>query len=82
MLAFVLACVGLRLTMAVWTKHPQVFSTMIVADAVDVIDLYRQGLAPPLGETAVVASILKNPSLEQTTLDCKARPAFSQEPFR
>jgi len=46
-----------RLAMAIRTQHAQVFQTIIIPYAVDVIDLNCEGSAPPFADATIRTDI-------------------------
>ena len=56
--------------MAVWAEHAQVFESVVVADAVDVVDLDAERFPFPIAEPTVLASILEQTRAQQPSLNC------------
>src|SRR5579884_2787757 len=65
--------------MAVRAEHAQVLHAMIGPDAVDVVDLDGEGLAPPFTEPTLVAPVAEHPRRQQTTLYGTAKAAALQD---
>jgi hypothetical protein len=54
---------------AVRAQHSQILQAIVVPDAVDVIDLNAEVLAPPFAQATVLAPIFKYTSPDQAVLD-------------
>jgi len=54
---------------AVRAEHTEIFDPMIVLEAIDVVDLYGQRMAPPFTEATQVATIRDYTSPKQMALD-------------
>lgn len=59
----------IRLAVAVGTEHTQVFKTIIVAYAIDVVYLHGERLSQPLAKPAFLATILQQPSPKQASFN-------------
>ncbi len=71
---YVSCCEGLRLAVTVRAEHSEILDSMIVANAVDVVDLDGQRTAPPFTQAAPVATVFDYTSLEQVSLNCLPAP--------
>jgi hypothetical protein len=54
---------------AVWAEHAQVFESVVVADAVDVVELDAERFTLPIAEATLLASILKQTRAQQPSLN-------------
>jgi hypothetical protein len=69
------AAIGLGLTVAVWAKHSEVLKPVIVSNTVDVVYLNGEGLAVPLAEAAILASVFEQAGVKQPHLNIPAGSA-------
>jgi hypothetical protein len=65
---------------AVGAEHLQVLDPVVVIDTVDVMQTEGQRRSTPLGETALVATVLEEPQPNETLLEVPAERMFASLP--
>jgi hypothetical protein len=65
--------------MAVGTEHPKILQPVVVRDAVDMVDVHRERLPPPLAEPTLLATVFKESRMEQAFFDMGAAAGTHEE---